>query len=281
MISYAYYNGKFGKTDEITIPLSDRSIFFGDAIYDAAIGSYDRILWEDEHIERFLRNAKRLNINHSYTKKHISDLLREIAVKSMIKSYFIYFQLSRNSITRIHSANGCSSNLLITITPIKINPNPLPLKLITTEDKRYDYCDIKTVNLIPAVLSATKAENLGYDEAIFVKNGYITECTKSNISIIKQGRILSHPKNSKILPGIAREHLRLASGKLGVEFLECEFTQRELIEADEILVSSTTKLCQRADNIDGISVGGKNLELAEKICRFLYKEYASFCQIKG
>jgi D-alanine transaminase len=90
MDSYAYYNGKFGKRDKITIPLSDRSIFFGDAIYDAAIGSFDRILWESEHIERFLNNAEKIGIKHNYTHKHLSDILREIGVKSMIKSYFIY-----------------------------------------------------------------------------------------------------------------------------------------------------------------------------------------------
>ena len=139
MNSYAYYNGKFAKRDEITIPLSDRSIFFGDAVYDAAIGSYDRILWEDEHIQRFLDNANRIGIKHNLTKKYLLQLLREVAIKSMINNYFIYFQLSRDLATRTHSANGCGSNLLITVDPIEIKPNVTPLKLITVEDKRYGY----------------------------------------------------------------------------------------------------------------------------------------------
>ena len=279
MNSYAYYNGKFGKRDEINIPLSDRSIFFGDAIYDAAIGSFDRILWEDEHIERFLSNAQKIGINHSYTKRFLSDLLREIGVKSMIKSYFIYFQLSRNCKDRIHSANGCGANLLVTVNPIRIKSNFTPLRLITTEDKRYGYCDIKTVNLLPAVLSATIAENQSCDEAIFIKSEYVTECTKSNIAIINQGRVITHPKTCEILPGIAREHLRLACEALNVEFAEEKFTKKELMEADEILVSSTTKLCQTVNFIDGLPVGGKNLDLAQKICRYLYSEYETFCQI--
>ena len=278
MNSYAYYNGKFGKKDEIRIPLSDRSIFFGDAIYDAAIGSFDRILWEKEHIERFLTNAEKIGINHNYTHKHLSNLLREIGVKSMIEDYFIYFQLSRNSANRTHSAIGCESNLLVTVNSININPNFAPLSLITTDDKRYGYCDIKTVNLLPAVLSATKSEIEGCDEAIFIKSGYVTECTKSNISIIIQGRVVTHPKTSEILPGIAREHLLLCCKSLGIEFEERKFSKTELMEADEILVSSTTKLCQYADRIDGKSVGGKNPDLAKKLCQKLYDEYADFCK---
>ena len=39
----AYYNGKFGNVSEISIPLTDRAIFFGDGIYDAAIGRNGKI----------------------------------------------------------------------------------------------------------------------------------------------------------------------------------------------------------------------------------------------
>ena len=75
MCSYAYYNGKFGKKEEISIPLSDRSIYFGDAVYDVALGSYDRIMWESEHLDRLLANAKRLGIIHPYSKKHYAQKL--------------------------------------------------------------------------------------------------------------------------------------------------------------------------------------------------------------
>lgn len=277
MNSYAYYNGKFAKRDEITIPLSDRSIFFGDAVYDAAIGSYDRILWEDEHIQRFLDNANRIGIRHNLTKKYLSQLLREIAIKSMINNYFIYFQLSRDLPTRTHSANGCGSNLLITVDPIEINPNVTHLKLITVEDKRYGYCDIKTVNLLPSVLSATEAEKLGYDEAVFVKKEIVTECAKSNIAIIKQGRVITHPKSNRILPGITREHLRFICNKMSIPFDEREFGIDEMTSADEVLVTSTTKLCKTVGFIDALPVGGKDTHLASKICENMYKEYLDFC----
>ena len=34
----AYYNGDIGRMEEIRVPLSDRAVFFGDGIYDAAMG---------------------------------------------------------------------------------------------------------------------------------------------------------------------------------------------------------------------------------------------------
>ncbi len=273
MSSYAYFNGKFGKKEDINIPLSDRSIFFGDAVYDVAIGCYDRIMWEDDHIDRFLLNAEILGFDHSLNKGYLSSLLREIAVKSMIDRYMIYFQLSRNLKNRCHSSYGSTTNLLITIDPLTIDKAPSSMKLITMPDVRHGLCNIKTVNLLPAVLSIAEAEKSGCDEAIFIKNNAITECSKSNILIIKQGRVITHPKSSHILPGIVRAHILSACKVLGIPFEERPFTKEELFFADEILISSTTKLVKYASQIDSLSVGGGATEIVSEIYNYLYSEY--------
>ncbi len=277
MDSYAYYNGIFDKKENVKIPLSDRSIYFGDAVYDAMIGSYDRIHWENDHLDRFLLNAKKIGIRHKYSKTFLSSLMHEIGVKSGMKTYLMYCQLSRNLADRNHSARGCGANLLITVDPIKIPKNPPPMKLISMPDLRYGYCDIKTVNLIPAVISATKAEKMGFDEAVFINNGFVTECTKSNISIIKQGRIITHPKDNKILPGIAREHLLKICHEEKIDVIERPFTFQELICADEILVTSTTKLCRRVSLIDNFNVGSNDANLSCALCTKLYDDFSAFC----
>lgn len=278
MSSFAYYNGIFDKKENLRIPLSDRSIFFGDAVYDAAIGCYDRILWEDEHIDRLLNNANRIGIKNCYTKKFLSSLMREIGVKSGLNTYFIYCQISRSAKTRTHSANNSSTNLLITIDPIEIKAQNTNLKLLSVEDKRYDFCDIKSTNLLPAILAQTEAENYGFDEAVFLKNNIVTECVKSNISIINHGRVITHPKTSSILPGITREHLGKICTAINVPFIERQFNYEEMIEADEILVTSTTKLCKRVHKIDKHFVGQKDPELSEKICNLIYKDFVDFCK---
>lgn len=272
MSSYVFYNGEFGTAEDMKIPISDRSIFFGDAIYDAAVGRYEFIMWGDEHIERFLLNASRIGIEHSYTKAYLIELLKEIAVKSCIPEYFIYFQMSRDSQKRVHSAVGCRSNLLVTIEPIEIPREAKPMRLVSCEDLRYGYCDIKTVNLLPAVLASTTAEKEKCDEAVFIKDGIVTECAKSNVSILKNGILKTHPLSNRILPGITRRHLLLACEKLGIPCLEECFGAEEMLAADEVLVSSTTKLVRRANMIDGRAVGMKDEKNAVQIYQLLYSE---------
>lgn len=274
MDSYAYYNGKFGKRGDISIPLSDRSVFFGDAIYEAAIGCYDRIMWEEEHIDRLLVNARKLSIHHRYTKKDLSAILHEAAVKSCIDDYLIYFSLSRSSESRVHSALKCeNANLLITIEPFEVYCSSTPVTLTVKEDLRYQYCDIKTVNLLPNVTALTNAEKNGFDEVVFHRDGIVTECAKSNISIIKQGRLITHPLTNHILPGITRHHILEVCKRLGTPFSEGKYTLCDMYSADEIIISSSSKLCRKVRQIDGISVGGRNEKLADKICSTIFEEY--------
>ena len=191
----------------------------------------------------------------------------------MLESFIIYIQLSRSYDSRKHSALGCSANLLITIDPYKPSLYSPPMKLMTYEDKRYGYCDIKATNLLPAVLASTEAEEKGFDEAIFIRDGIVTECSKSNISILKQGRLITHPKSSRILPGITREHLLQICEEMGIPVYEEQFTLKELFTSDEIIVTSSTKLCRAVCEIDGIAVGGRGTELFNLIRRGVNRCY--------
>lgn len=137
-------------------------------------------------------------------------------------------------------------------------------------------CDIKTLNLIPAVMASTRAQLADCEEAVFHRGEIVTECTHSNIAILKNGILITHPLSNTILPGITRRHLLIACEKLGIPYRERAFTLDELYSADEIFVTSTSKLCRTANRVNNIPVGEKDPENASKICNFLYKEYVDF-----
>ena len=78
-----------------------------------------------------------------------------------------------------------------------------------------------------------------------------------------------------ILPGIARAHLIKACKKLGIPVSETPYTLDELFDADEIIVSSSSKLCLHACEIDGKPAGGKAPELMEKLRAAVIEEFES------
>ena len=98
MAGYAYYNGMFGERDSIKIPLDNRALYFGDGVYDMAIGMGGRIYQTESHIRRFLTNADRLGIRCDYNANEIGELLYETVRRSGYEEYTVYFQLSRTRV---------------------------------------------------------------------------------------------------------------------------------------------------------------------------------------
>lgn len=275
-MSIAYYNGDFSEFSDIRIPLTDRSVFFGDGIYDAAIGMNGKIYLEEEHINRFFKNASIMNIPVGFSKIELSSLLHELISKSGIDEYFIYFHLTRFSAARCHAyPDGASSNLLITIKEHTV-PSPAKLlKLITADDVRYSMCNVKTLNLLPNVIASARAERAGCDEAVFVRNGIVTECAHSNIFAVKDGIVYTHPNSNFILPGITRGRILFLCEKLDIPYKELPFSKEDLSSADDILVTSTTKLCLRATELDGKRVGMKKSTVSERLISAVNEDFYS------
>ena len=253
-MSIAYYNGEFCDFSEVRVPLSDRCVFFGDGVYDAAIGRDGAVYLEKEHIDRFFGNAERMKIKLSISKTELSSLLSKVIKRNGFQQYFLYFQLTRTLNERMHSYGSESgSSLLITAKPHSFTNHRL--KLITANDIRYSMCDVKTLNLLPAVLASKSAEEHGCDEAVFIRDGIVTECAHSNIFIVKDDVVLTHPEGPFILPGVTRKRVLYICESLGIKYDEREFKKEDLFAADDVLVTSTTKLCAKVEKIDGINVG--------------------------
>ena len=273
MSAFAYYNGSFDLFENIRIPLSDRAVFFGDGVYDAALGAGDKIFLLDRHIERFLGNAARLKINTDLTADRLREILYSVVKKCNLDCFFLYFQLSRALPERIHSNLASrKSNLLVTVKETKV-PNPTPMRLHVMEDLRYYYCDIKTLNLLPQTLYASEAESRGYDECVLHRFNVVTECSHSNVSIIKDGVLYTHPKSRLILPGITRDCMLALCEREGIPFKEVPFSLKELYEADDIIVTSTSRLACPAAVGD---LTKKVTPIGKKICDGLKKQFVEF-----
>ena len=271
MKTLGYYNGKYGELEEMSIPMNDRVCWFGDGVYDAGPSRNYKIFALDEHIDRFFNSAGLLDIEMPVTKEELKELLQEMVNKMDTGDLFVYYQVTRGTGVRDHAYTKGPGNLWIMLKPAE---GIEPIKLITVEDTRFLHCNIKTLNLIPSCVATEKAKKAGCQEAVFYRaGGRVTECAHSNVHIIKDGKLVTAPTDNLILPGIARAHLIRMCKKLGIPVSETPYTLKELFEAEEVLVTSSSNLCLHACEIDGKPVGGKNPELLEKIRAALLGEF--------
>jgi D-alanine transaminase len=269
-----YYNGIFGEIEEMSIPMNDRVCFFGDGVYDATYSRNYKIFTIDEHIDRLYNSASLLGMNIAETKEEMKAILNEMVSKMDTGENFVYWQVTRGSGIRNHVfPENAKTNLWITISPRDIVDTYKKVKLITMEDTRFLHCNIKTLNLIPSVIASEKAKQKGCDETVFHRGERVTECAHSNVHIIKDGVFRTAPTDNLILPGIARAHLIKACRKLDIPVSETPFTVSELMDADEIIISSAGSLCLAAEEIDGKNVGGKAPELLRKLQDEVLREF--------
>lgn len=273
MKNLGYYNGEYGLLEEMKIPMNDRVCYFGDGVYDATYSRNHVIFALDEHIERFFNSAGLLRIKIPYSKEELKEILKDMVKKVDCGEQFVYWQVTRGTAMRNHAFPDTPANLWITLKPANIKDMSEKAKLITLEDTRFLHCNIKTLNLLPSVIAAQKTEEAGCQEAVFHRGDRVTECAHSNVSIIKDGIFKTAPADNLILPGIARVHIIKMCKKFEIPVNETAFTLKELMEADEVVVTSSGQFCITACEIDGKPVGGKAPEIIKKLQDALLNEF--------
>ena len=106
------------------------------------------------------------------------------------------------------------------------------------------------------LLANQKAAESGCDEAVLHREGKVTEGSHSNISIVKSGKVHTHPANHFILNGISRQKMLEICSREGIPVNETAFTIDDLALADEIFLTGTTVEVMPVVELDGKPAGG-------------------------
>ncbi len=274
MKTLGYYNGKFGELDEMTVPMNDRVCYFGDGVYEATLARNYTIYCLDEHVDRLFSSMEKLRIPAPMTKEDLKEELYAMVRKMDCGELIVYFQVTRGTGMRAHAfPEKSSSNLWIALWEMHADDLTRPIRLTEMDDTRFLHCDIKTLNLIPSVMASQKAKEQGADECVFHRGKTVTECAHSNIHILQDGTLITHPADRYILAGIARKNLIKYCLESGIPVEERPFTMDELKNADEVIVSSSGAFAQRALFLDGKDIGGKAGTLLKQIQKALLDDF--------
>ena len=276
MATKAYINGQIGNWDEMMIPLSDRSVFFGDAVYDAVLVLDGKPFAMDLHLDRLYNSCALTDIVFPMPREQLMGEIDRLLDASEGDAHMLYLQVTRGAAPRKHEyPEGVVPNLIMFAKPIALTPKDKRVKLISMEDLRFQYCNIKTTNLLPNVFASEKATRAGADEVLWHRNGRVTEAAHSSILMIKDGAVIMPPLDHLVLPGITRKVVHNLCDQNGIGVEVREFSVDEVMQADEIILCSTTKNILYVSEIDGITVGGKDRELAQRLQElFLDEVYA-------
>jgi D-alanine transaminase len=186
----------------------------------------------------------------------------KLIAQSGVGEGMVYVQLTRGVAPRSHVFPAKAGTTLLfyarslpALPAVEGNP---PVRLVTVEDERWRRCWIKSIALLPNILAKNQAVAAGADEAVFVENGVVSECSASNFFAVIGGRLVTHPVGPKVLPGITRAVLLECARELGIGVEERAVGLEEARSADEVFITSTTREVSPVGVWDGRAVGRGN-----------------------
>jgi len=260
LMETAYFNGTFTPNSEIRISPDDRGFLFADGIYEV-VRWYQGFFYDMEgHLTRLKRSMKEIRLNWP-DQDSFPDVAMELINLNNLQDIpsLVYLQVTRGAAKRSHAFPSPAIDPTVYAFARSFRPQAemigMGLGAIMKKDTRWSRCDIKSISLLPNILSFQDAIDAGCYECIFVRDGMITECAHSNIFLVIDGILYTHPESEYVLSGITRKNVLRIARQEAIPVRETAVSESRLNEISEAFITNTSFEIAPVISINNISVG--------------------------
>ncbi|MCM3572256.1 MULTISPECIES: D-amino-acid transaminase [Mesobacillus] len=258
-MEYVIVDGEILDRAVAKVDIEDRGYQFGDGVYEVIRVYNGKMFTGKEHLNRLVESAEKIRMKLPYGPSELESKMEDLISKNELDTGIVYMQFTRGTSPRNHVfPGGDVAPTFVAYTRKVARPVDSMEKGVRTildEDIRWLRCDIKSLNLLGNLLSKQKAAEAGCFEAILHRGETVTEGSHSNISIVKDGVIITHQADNLILNGITRQKVLEICRNENIAFEERAYTLDELSAADEVFSSGTTVEVMPIVEVDGKPVG--------------------------
>jgi D-alanine transaminase len=259
-MNIAYFNGTFLPKENIRISPDDRGFLFGDGIYEV-MKWYGSFFFDPQsHLARLKRSLREVHINWPEA-DNLKSIARELIRINKLeeKQALVYLQVTRGEAPRNHSFPDPEVQPTAYAFARETGQPSTEVRpgvgVILRKDIRWSRCDIKSVSLLANTLSFQEAHERGMKECIFVREGMITEGARSNIFIVSDNSLYTHPESEYILSGITRKNILRYAKESGIDVKELPFPEKNLGMIQEAFISNTSAEVTPVTFFEAMKVG--------------------------
>lgn len=257
-----YLNGQYLPAREARVSALDRGLIFGDGVYEVWRVVHGQMFEAARHQARLERGLSELRIARpaDASLERLTAIAERLIAENSIAGgdATLYVEITRGAAPRTHyfPPADTAPTLLVMVSPFSPSEARFTgTKVVTQPDIRWLRCDLKTIQLLPNVLARQAATEAGASEAIFVREGVLTEGTHTTVFAVIDGELRTHPANHLVLPGVTREVVIDLARVAGVKVVERAIGIHELPNASELFLSGTTTDVTPVISVDGGSIG--------------------------
>ena len=280
-----YLNGEFMPLDEARVPVLDRGFIFGDGVYEV-VPVYARVaLRLGEHLRRLQASLDAIRLANPLPEARWRELMAQIIAANEGERQSVYIQVTRGPAPRDHAFPKQVTPTLFMMSNPLVTPQQevvdSGIAAVTAIDNRWLRCDIKATSLLPNVLLRQSALDQGAAECVLLRDGYVTEGAASNIFLVCDDTLLAPPKDHLMLPGITYDLVLELAHANAIPFLVRAIREQELLAAQEIMMTSSTREVLAISTLNGKAVGNGTPGPVARRLLHLYRAYIAALPTAG
>lgn len=265
-MSTVYLNGQFLPLEAAKISPLDRGFMFADGVYEVIPVFQGKVFGLDKHLVRLLAGLEAIRLSSPYEKEHWQSLIQQVIDRNGQGNQSIYLQITRgetpirnHGFPKEHHPTIFIMSMPVTVPDTGFTLPEEGVVAITMPDIRWLRCDIKSISLLPNILSQQEAIEKGADEAILVRDEMVTECAAANVFMVKNGILVTPPLSHLILGGVTRDMVIALAEENGISVQQRPIMKLELYSADELWITSSTRDIAPVTMLDDKLVGNGQL----------------------
>ncbi len=279
-----FYNGELVKTSELHISAFEQAFLFGEGVYEPLIVRNREMHLAEPHFKRFLKGTEKLGMNLKVNGKVLEKTIMTLLdLNSMDDAMVRLIATKGESSGYFYEDIFSIPSLLIMTLPLKLFSDKLyfmGVTLHTTEWRDLSsssfHTDIRTLSSLSRRMIYREARKEGHFDALLVNiEGYVTQCTGSNIFIVKENTLITPDVSCGAFPDAVREYILKAVAKdMNIETYEGFILIKNVYDADECFISSTEAGVLPVVACDGKKIGNGRLgRLTRQVQQYFSKWY--------
>ena len=280
-----YLNGEFLPDDQACVPVLDRGFIFGDGVYEVIPAYGGQLFRLDEHLQRLRNSLDAVRIPNPMENTQWAEVLADLVHHNGDGDQSLYLQITRGSAQRDHAMpDKPIPTVFAMCNPLKPQPTEVAEKgvaAITLDDIRWQRCHIKAISLLPNILLRQEALDQGAAEAILIREGLATEGAASNLFAVIDGVLITPPTGPFLLPGITRDLILELAAANDIPHQEENIRRDDLLKADEIWLTSSTKEILPVTKLDDKAVANGKPGPLFKTLLALYQQYKQQLRVRA
>ena len=244
-------NGRITNDRDAVISVFDHGFLYGEGIYETMRTYHRRAFLYDRHMRRLRRSAKMIELPLPFTDAELAAQIRDTqAIAQIDGEAYIRVLVTRGVGDLTYDLKATPNTSIVIIVKPQVDPPPevydagVRVVIVDVVRNHPDSVNpmIKSNNLMNSALAMQEALRTDAFEGVMRNyRGELSECTTSNLFIVKNGVALTPPLEAGLLPGITREFLFDVGKEVGVDVREQVMRDDDLFGADEAFLTSTTR----------------------------------------